>query len=75
MFLEPALVFLVGIEVIEDDVHLAIRKGGNDAVHEAQKLDAATPLGMRREDLSGGHFERCKQGRGAMPLVIMALAG
>src|SRR6478736_7414665 len=30
---------------------------------------------MRRDDLSGGDFERCKQCCGAMPLVIVALAG
>src|SRR5262249_47960665 len=75
VFLEPVLVLLVGIEVVEDHVQLAIRKDSNDAVHEVQKLDAATPLGMRRDDLSGRHFECCKQGRGAMPFVIMALAG
>ena len=30
---------------------------------------------MSRDDLSGGDFERCKRCRGAMPLVIVALAG
>src|SRR5246500_5679560 len=30
---------------------------------------------MSRDDLSGGDFERCKQCCGAMPLVIVALAG
>ena len=73
--LEPALVLLTGVEIVEDDVKLAIRKGGNGAVHEAEELDAAAPLGMRRDDPSGGDFERCEQGRGAVPFVIVALAG
>jgi len=42
---------------------------------EAEELDTAAPLGMRRDDPSGGHFERCEQGRGAVPLVVVALAG
>src|SRR5438132_14129597 len=73
--LEPVLVFLVGVEVVEDDVELSARKGRGDAVHEVEKLDAATAFGMSRDDLSGGDFERRKQCCGAMPLVIVALAG
>jgi DDE superfamily endonuclease len=30
---------------------------------------------MRRDDLSGGDFERCEQGRGAVPLVVVAPTG
>jgi hypothetical protein len=44
VFLEPALVLLVGVEIVEDEVKLAIREGGDEAVHEAEKLDTATPL-------------------------------
>ena len=47
MFLEPTLVLLVRIEIVEDDVKRAIREGGNEAVHEAEKLDAAAALGLR----------------------------
>ena len=43
VFLEPALVFLVGMTCISRS-----EKAANDAVHEAQKHDAATPLRMRR---------------------------
>src|SRR5258708_11087569 len=75
VFLEPALVLLMRVEIVEDDMEVAIREGGNDAVHEAEELDTAAPLGMRRDNLSGGDFERCEQGRGAMPLVVVALAG
>jgi len=63
----------MGVEFVEDDVEFPIREGGNDIVHEAEELDTAAPLGMRRNDLSGGDFERCEQGRGAVSLVVMAL--
>jgi hypothetical protein len=43
------------------DVKLTIREGGNEAVHEAEELDTTAPLGMRRDDPSGGDFERCEQ--------------
>ena len=75
MFLEPALVLLVRVEIVEDDVKLATREGGDDAVHEAEELDTAAALGMRCDDPTGGDFERCEQGRGAVPLVVVALAG
>ena len=40
-------------EIVEDDVK---REGGSEAVHEAEELDPTPPLGMRRDDLSGGTF-------------------
>src|SRR5689334_5380206 len=75
MRLEPILVFLVGVEIIEDDVKLAVRKGCGDAVHEVEKLDTATAFRMRRDDLSGGDFQRRKQRGRAVSLVVVALAG
>src|SRR5690242_9775969 len=75
MFLEPALVLLVRVEVVEDNVKLAIGKGGNDAVHEAEELDAAAALGMRRDHLAGGNLESGEQGCRAVALVVVALAG
>ena len=44
MLLEPTLVLLVGIEIIQHDVKLAGGKGGNDLVHEAKEFDAPAPL-------------------------------
>jgi len=73
--LEPAIALLMGVEIIEDDVQLAVREGGNHAVHEAEELDTAPPLGMLGNNPAAGDFERCKQGRGTVPLVIVALAG
>src|SRR5271169_1290936 len=75
MVLEPAIALLMGVEIIEDDVQLAIREGGNHAVHETEEFDTAPPLGMLGNNPAAGDFERCKQGRGAVPLVIVALAG
>jgi len=45
MLLEPALV-LRAYSVVENHVKLAVRKGGNNAVHEAEEFDAPTLLGM-----------------------------
>jgi hypothetical protein len=42
MGLEPMLVLLVGVKVVEDDVKFAVRKSRGEAVHEVEKLDAAT---------------------------------
>src|SRR6202011_1556862 len=75
VFLEPALVLLMRVEIVEDDVKLAIREGGNEAVHEAEELDTAAPFGMRRDDPPGGDLECGEQGRGAVPLVVVALPG
>src|SRR5882724_5407634 len=65
----------MGVEIVEDDVKLAIWESGNEAVHEAEELDTPTPLGMRRDDPAGGDFERCEQGRGPVPPVVVALPG
>jgi hypothetical protein len=58
MFLEPAIALLMGVEIIEDDVQLAGREGGNHAVHEAEELDTAPPLGMLGNNPAAGDFER-----------------
>src|ERR1700746_725577 len=74
VFLKPAIAFFVGVEIIEDDVQFAVREGGNHAVHEAEKLDTGATLGMLGNNLPVGDLKRGKQGRGAVPPVIMALA-
>jgi hypothetical protein len=38
------LVLLVGAEVVENDVKLAVRKSRGDAVHEVEKLDTPPPF-------------------------------
>jgi hypothetical protein len=44
MRLEPMLVLLVRVEIVQNDVKLAFRKGCGNAVHEAKKFDTATEL-------------------------------
>jgi hypothetical protein len=63
------------VDIVEDDAKFTIREGGNEAVHEAEELHTTAPLGMHRDDPSGGDFERCEQSRSAMPLVVEALPG
>jgi len=75
VFSEPALVLLVRIEVVQDDVKLAVRKGRDDAFHEAEEFDAAAALGMCGKDLSGGDLECGEQRRRAVALVVVALPG
>jgi hypothetical protein len=66
--LEPALVLPVGVEIVEDDVKLAIREGVNKAVHEAEEIDAAAALGVCRDDPASGDFKRREQcGSPALP--------
>src|ERR1700722_16861372 len=75
VFFEPTVVLLVRVEIVENDVKLAIWKGSHDLVHEAKELDPAASLRMCRDDFSGSNFERCEQGCGSVPFVIVALAG
>jgi hypothetical protein len=42
MGLQPMLVLFAGVEVVKDDVKLAVRKSRGDAVREVEKLKAAT---------------------------------
>ena len=42
VLLEPALILFVRVEVVQDDVKLAVRKGRDDTVHEAEKFDATS---------------------------------
>ena len=73
VLLEPAVAFLMGVEIVEDDVQLPIREDGDDVVHEAEEFDTTPPFGVRGHNLAGGHLKRGKQGRSAVPLVIVAL--
>src|SRR6201993_775791 len=55
---QPAIVFgLMGVQIVENDMNLAVGIGGDDAVHEIQELDAATAPVMAGFDQTGGHFE------------------
>src|SRR5882762_11660774 len=75
MALEPKLVLLVGIQVVEDDMDVLSRIGGDDVVHKAEELAAAAALCVGGVDFAGGDVERAEQRRGAVPGVVVALAG
>ena len=66
---------LVGIEVVEDDVDGRVGMSGDDVVHEVEELDAPPALLVRGRHLAGGHLEGGEQGRGAVALVVVAVAG
>ena len=73
---EPAVVFrLVGVQIVENDVQLAVRVLGDEAVHKVQKFDPPTAPVMAAFDQAGGHVEGGKQGGGAVALVVVAEPG
>ena len=76
MQLQPTVVpGFVGIQVVEHDVNGSVGPGGDDVVHEVEELDAPPALFVCGRHLAGGHFEGGKQRRGAVALVIVAVAG
>ncbi len=75
MALEPILVLLVGVEVVQDDMEFLIRMSGDDLVHEVEELHAPSALGMGGRHPSGGDVEGGEQGGRAVALVVMAVAG
>jgi hypothetical protein len=55
MALQPPIVFgLVSVQVVQHDVHLAIRVGGHDLIHEVQKFPPPSPVVVPGNDLAGG---------------------
>src|SRR5271166_5983759 len=63
---------LVGRVIVEDDVdHLAGGDGGLDRIEKPDELLMAMALHAAPDDLAFEDVERGKQGRGAMPLVIV----
>src|SRR5262249_61563279 len=74
MALEPLVVFLMGVPIIEDYLELALRVRGDHLVHKLQELLSTPPFHVLGVDLTGGHFEGRKQRRRSMPLVVMTVA-
>src|SRR3954454_2796742 len=71
----PVPLRLVGVEVVEHDMDVAARVIGDDLVHEVEELDpASTPIvpgpNLARGDVKGG-----KERGGAVPGVVVAVAG
>jgi hypothetical protein len=66
---------LAGVEVVEDVMDLSIRMLGHKAVHEIEEPDAPAAPVMIGPNLAGRDIEYDEQGRGAVPLVVVRLAG
>src|SRR5208337_1066754 len=76
MALKPAVVgWLVCIEIVQDDMNFfVLAVGGNDCVHEIQKLPASAPFVMAPLNQTSGSFKSREQSRCAMPFVFMSKA-
>ncbi len=77
VLLEPAVVLgLVSIEVVEDHVEVDVwGVVGDEFVHEGEEVAPRAPRMMARLDATGGHLEGSEKGGGAVPFVLMAVAG
>ena len=74
--LEPAIILgLVGVEIVEDHMDCGVRVVSDYIVHEVEELDAPAAIFVRGSDLAGGHLKSSKQGRSAVALVIVTMAG
>ena len=65
----------VGGEIVEDDVDLALRIGGDDPVHEIEELDPSAPLIVAADDFSAFDIQRGEQRGGPVTFVVVRLAG
>jgi hypothetical protein len=72
---QPFVVLLVRIQIVEDDLEPCLWIGGDDVIREVEKFLAATAFLVCGPDLAGGNLKSGKQGRRAMPLVVVALPG
>lgn len=75
MTLQPCVVLLVSVEIVEHDVNIFARVGGHDPVHELQEVGTPAARFVRGGDLAGGDLESGEQGRCSMALVVVALTG
>ena len=61
MPLQPAVPLgLVGIQVVEDDVHLTIRVSRHDLIHKIQKLAPSAAGIMTGLNLACDYVQRCE---------------
>ena len=66
---------LVGGEVVQDHLNFLALMVGYDAIHEVEELDPATALVVLAGNLAGANAERCQQGGGPVPSIVVRLAG
>ena len=73
---QPTVVLgFVRVQIVEDDMDVAVGVVGDNAVHEVKKFDAPTAAVVARPDHPGGDVKSGKQHRRAVPLVGMAEPG
>ena len=73
---QPAIVFgLMGVQVVQDDMHFPAGMLGDDAVHEVQKLDPPAAPVMSGFDQTGGDLQGREQGGRAMAFVLVIETG
>src|SRR5215472_5795396 len=73
---QPTVVLgFVRVQIVEDDMDVAVGVVGDNAVHEVKKFDAPTTAVVARPDHPGGGIESGKQRRRTVPLVGMAEPG
>src|ERR1700722_12572639 len=66
---------LVGRQIVENDMDFLALILLDDAVHEIAELHPAAAFVVPSSDLTGADVERGEQGRGAVSLVVVRLAG
>jgi hypothetical protein len=75
VFLEPAFVLLVRVEIVEDDVKLVVREWGYTLFMKPRNSTRRRRFECDAMIFPVATLECCKQGRRAVPLVVIALAG
>jgi len=59
---EPTVIlWLVGVEIVEDDMDLPARMFGDDPVHEVEELDPPPPFIVPPQDFAARHIEGRKK--------------
>ena len=70
---QPPVVFrLMSIQVVQDDMEFPVGIVSHGLVHKIQELPAAATQIVADTHQAGGHLQCGEQGRGAMPLVLVA---
>ena len=69
---EPHVAFgLVGAEIVEDEVDFALRKSGDDVVHEVEGFGSAASFVMATDDCAARQIERGEPRRRPVAFVIV----
>src|SRR4030067_664460 len=72
LYQPPVVLWLVGLQVVHDNVKFLLRVLGDYLVHEIQKLPAAAAQIMADMYHAGSYLQSSKQGSSTMPLILMA---